>query len=180
MARTGKVVALSRVSRSAKAELTESEYIYAKIQAIDKVQAIIEFSADGTVYNANENFLKTMGYTLEEIQGKHHRIFCDAEYVNGPDYRAFWDTLNRGDSDNGVYRRIGKGGKEIWIQASYNPVRNRQGRVVRIVKFAMDISEQKLKDNELSVLSKVQAVDCAEQLAHIARNLTKLVKQVRS
>jgi len=128
------------------------------LMAISRSMAYIEFSLDGTVVDANENFLKTMGYSLDEVRGKHHRVFVDPAYANSPEYRAFWDRLNRGEFDAGEYRRIGKGGKELYIQASYNPMLDKNGKPYRIVKYAVDVSRQKLKDQELAALSKTQAV----------------------
>src|SRR5262245_47025109 len=93
-----------------------------KLAALDKVQAIIELGLDCSFLTANENFLKTLGYDLAEIQGQHHRMFCDPAFVASLDYRRFWEKLNRGEFDSGEYRRLGKNGKEVWIQASYNPI----------------------------------------------------------
>ncbi len=112
------------------------------IEAISKAQAVIEFNLDGTIINANENFLKTLGYSLVEIQGKHHRMFCEMEYARGADYENFWKKLNRGEFDSGRYLRVGAGGKQIWIQATYNPIMDMNGRPYKVVKFASDITEQ--------------------------------------
>lgn len=133
-----------------------------KLAAVSKVQAVIEFSLDGTVLGANDNFLKTVGYTLDEIKGKHHRIFCDPSYTNSHEYRMFWDKLNRGEYDSGEYKRIAKSGKEVWIQASYNPIVDMSGKVTKVVKFATDITAEKLRNIEfqltLEAVSKSQAV----------------------
>lgn len=129
-----------------------------QLAAISKSQAIIEFGLDGAIQFANENFLRTLGYTLEEVKGKHHRMFCDPSYVNSPDYKYFWEKLARGEFDSGEYKRIGKGGKEVWIQASYNPILDLNDRPFKVVKYASDISVQKLKDAQLAALSKAQAV----------------------
>ncbi len=112
-----------------------------KLNAIDKAQAMIEFDVDGIVLGANENFLGLMGYRLDEVRGKHHRIFCDPEYVQGADYQAFWKKLNRGEYDTGRYQRLGKNGKKVWIQATYNPILDLNGKPYKIVKFATDITE---------------------------------------
>ncbi|BCA55591.1 hypothetical protein W02_27310 [Nitrospira sp. KM1] len=120
-----------------------------KAEAIDKVQAIIEFNLDGTILTANANFLQTLGYTLNEVKGRHHRMFCDPTYVSSHEYVAFWEKLNRGEFDTGVYRRLGKGGKEVWIQASYNPIKGARGKVYKVVKFATDITAQKRAQVEL-------------------------------
>ena len=111
-----------------------------QITAIGKSQAVIEFSLDGNVLTANENFLKTMGYSLAEIQGKHHRMFVDSAFAQTNEYQNFWDNLRAGRFQAAEYLRIGKGGKEIWIQASYNPILDAQGRPYKVVKFASDIT----------------------------------------
>src|SRR5215475_7277625 len=93
-----------------------------QISAIGKAQAVIEFKLDGTILTANENFLKTVGYRLEEIQGQHHGMFVEPVYRASDEYRRFWEKLGRGEYDAGQYKRVAKGGREIWIQASYNPI----------------------------------------------------------
>lgn len=125
--------------------------------ALNRAQAVIEFSPDGTVLTANENFLNALGYSLAEIKGQHHRMFCEASYTNSGEYMAFWQRLNRGEYDAGVYRRVGKEGKEVWIQASYNPILDAAGKVCKVVKFATDVSGQKLAQNEVEKLIKTAA-----------------------
>lgn len=114
------------------------------LAAIDKVQAIIEFTLDGKIVHANANFLKTLGYTLEEIRGRHHSMFVAPDYAQSQDYKAFWEKFNRGEFDAGQYKRIGKGGKEVWIQASYNPILDAAGRPFKVVKFATDITPMRM------------------------------------
>ncbi|TBR40075.1 MULTISPECIES: methyl-accepting chemotaxis protein [Dyella] len=113
-----------------------------KVSAMDKAQAVIEFDLDGHVLNANDNFLAAMGYSIDEIEGKHHRMFCEDVYTASADYREFWAKLNRGEYDAGRYKRQGKGGKVIWIQATYNPIFDGNGRLYKVVKFATDVSAQ--------------------------------------
>ncbi len=116
-----------------------------KINAIGRSQATIEFNLDGTIITANDNFLKAVGYSsLNEIVGKHHSIFCDEATRTSAQYKDFWAQLNRGEFDSGEYKRIGKGGKEIWIQASYNPIVDKNGEAYKVVEFASDITAQKL------------------------------------
>lgn len=129
-----------------------------QVNAIGKSLAVIEFDLSGIIHNANDNFLKTLGYSLDEIKGKHHRMFCESNYANSNEYRMFWEKLNRGEFDSGEYKRIGKGGKEIYISASYNPILDMNGKPFKVVKYASDVSKQKLKDQELDALSKTQAV----------------------
>ncbi|QGZ56255.1 methyl-accepting chemotaxis protein [Paraburkholderia acidiphila] len=130
--------------------------------ALNRVQAVIEFDLQGTILHANENFLATLGYTLEEVRGKHHRMFCDPDYVRTEAYRQFWERLGRGEFDRGEYRRVGRGGREIWINASYNPVIDDNGRPYKVIKFATDITAAKQQHAEyegrLRAIDKAQAV----------------------
>jgi methyl-accepting chemotaxis protein len=134
----------------------------AQTAAISRAQAVIEFNLDGTIITANENFLKALGYSLGEIQGNHHRIFVDQAERDSAAYREFWAALSRGDYQAGEYKRIGKGGKDVWILASYNPVFDEKGKPFKVVKFATDVTAQKLKNADLAgqieAIGKSQAV----------------------
>ena len=134
----------------------------ALLKALDKSLAIIEFDAKGTVLTANANFCRLLGYAPEEIVGKHHSMFVDADYARSAEYREFWAKLGRGEFDAREYKRIGKGGIEVWIQASYNPVLNSKGVVRRVIKVATDITAEKLVNAEfkakMDAISLVQAV----------------------
>lgn len=112
-----------------------------QLEAIGRSNAVIEFNMDGTVITANENFLKVTGYTLSEVKGKHHRMFVDAEYARSSEYRNLWDNLNRGEYFVGTFTRINKRGEEIFLQASYNPIVDMDGKPVKVVKYAMDMTE---------------------------------------
>ena len=133
-----------------------------KINAISKAQAVIEFNLDGTIINANENFLKTLGYSIEEIKGKHHRMFVEESAATSAAYTEFWQKLARGEHDSGEYKRIGKGNKEIWINASYNPIFDMNGKAIKVVKYATDVTASKTRnaefEGELEAISKAQAV----------------------
>jgi methyl-accepting chemotaxis protein len=133
-----------------------------KISAINRAQAVIEFNLDGTIVTANDNFLKAMGYSLDEIKGKHHSMFVPQAERDSATYREFWAKLNRGEYQAAEYKRIGKGGKEVWILASYNPVLDEAGKPRGVVKFATDVTAQKLKSADLSgqmdAIGKSQAV----------------------
>ncbi|MEM9068944.1 MAG: PAS domain-containing methyl-accepting chemotaxis protein [Myxococcota bacterium] len=111
------------------------------VEALHRSQAVIEFELDGTIRTANDNFLGAVGYTLDEIKGQHHRIFCAPEDANSPAYAAFWEQLRKGQYDSGAYRRIAKDGSDIYIQASYNPIFDGTGKPVKVIKFASDITE---------------------------------------
>ncbi len=133
-----------------------------QLAAIGKSQAVIEFALDGTVLNANANFLNVVGYSLDEVKGKHHRIFVDATHQNSNEYRLFWEKLNRGEYDAGQYKRITKSGREIWIQASYNAIMDANNRPFKVVKYATDITAETIKNadyaGQLSAIGKSQAV----------------------
>ena len=130
--------------------------------ALGRSQAVIEFGMDGTILTANDNFLKALGYTLGEIQGKHHGMFVDPSERDSAAYRDFWAKLNRGEYQAAEYKRIGKGGKEIWIQATYNPVLDAGGKPVKVVKFATDITAHKIRSMEdagqIAAIGRAQAV----------------------
>ncbi len=136
---------------------------YGQVSAICKSQAVIEFNLDGTIITANENFLKPMGYTLEEVKGKHHSIFVDEAYRHSPEYREFWAKLNRGEYQAAEYKRIGKGGKEVWIQASYNPIFDLSGRPFKVVKFATDVTQQVKTRQEVALMAEREK-QAAEEL----------------
>ncbi|MEQ8441608.1 MAG: PAS domain-containing methyl-accepting chemotaxis protein [Alphaproteobacteria bacterium] len=134
----------------------------AKLEALDKSQAVIEFNMDGTILTANQNFLSAMGYSLDEVQGRHHSMFVEPDYAKSNEYSLFWKSLNDGNFQSAEYRRLAKGGREIWIQASYNPIADEDGKPYKVVKFATDITEQTLKNadyqGQISAINKSQAV----------------------
>jgi methyl-accepting chemotaxis protein len=122
---------------AAKLQIAEYEGM---VRAIERAQAVIEFELDGTIISANENFLRIFGYTLDEIRGRHHRMFCDPGYAESPEYARFWQRLGRGEYEADEFRRIDKNGAEVWLQASYNPILDMEGRPMKVVKFASDIT----------------------------------------
>jgi methyl-accepting chemotaxis protein len=133
-----------------------------QLAAINKAQAVIEFQLDGTIITANDNFLNTLGYRLEEIKGHHHSMFVDPAFRAGDEYRRFWEKLGRGEYDANQYKRIGKGGREVWIQASYNPIFDSAGKPFKVVKYATDVTAQVLASAEskgqLEAINRAQAV----------------------
>lgn len=132
------------------------------LDAINKVQAIIEFNLDGTILSANDNFLNAMGYRLDEIKGKHHSMFVEHWFKESEEYKNFWAKLKRGEFETAEYKRLGKGGKEVWIHASYNPIMDKLGKPFKVVKFATDITAQKLQTayffGQIDAIGKSQAV----------------------
>lgn len=116
-----------------------------QVEAIGRSQAVIEFNMDGTIITANDNFLNAIGYQLHEIQGKHHSMFVDNETANSSEYKNFWSTLNRGEYQAKQFKRVGKGGKDVWIQATYNPIMDAAGKPFKVVKYATDITQRKIE-----------------------------------
>lgn len=143
-----KVVKFATDITAAKLKAAEDE---GKINAISRIQALIEFTPNGEIITANENFLSCLGYQLAEIAGKHHSMFCEPAFRDSPDYREFWKRLASGEAIAQEFKRIGKGGKVVWIQASYNPIFDTDGRVFKVVKFATDITERVRAVDDLAV-----------------------------
>ncbi|MDB5973081.1 MAG: methyl-accepting chemotaxis protein, partial [Hydrocarboniphaga sp.] len=133
-----------------------------QIDAIGRSQAVIQFTLDGHVLDANPNFLQVMGYSLEQVRGQHHGLFVEPAYRQSAEYQQFWNKLGRGEYDAGQYKRVGKDGREVWLQASYNPIFDTGGRPFKIVKYAADVTRQKLREAEfegqVAAISKAQAV----------------------
>lgn len=135
---------MGEVSATANAENSKAvDESAALIRAVNRVQAVIEFDLDGTILNANENFLSVTGYAIDEVRGHHHRMFCDPVYARSDEYKDFWMRLAMGEYSAGEYCRYGKDGSEIWINASYNPILGSDGKPYKVVKFATDITEAK-------------------------------------
>ncbi|CAH2602489.1 PAS domain S-box protein [Rhodovastum atsumiense] len=134
----------------------------AKLRALDRSQAMIEFALDGTILSANDRFLAVLGYTLAELQGRHHSLFVPAGHRDSGEYRRFWEALNRGEYQAGEFKRLAKGGREIWLQASYNPVLRGDGRPCKIMKIATDITAAKLlnadHEGQINAIGQTQAV----------------------
>ena len=158
----GKPAGVIKFATDITAQKVKSMEDAGKIAAIGRAQAVIEFNMDGTIVTANENFLGAMGYSLDEIKGKHHSMFVVPEDRDSAAYREFWARLNRGEYQAAEYKRIGKGAKEIWILASYNPILNEAGKPFKVVKFATDVTEQKLRaannNGQIEAIGKSQAV----------------------
>ena len=150
LGKNGKPYKVIKFATDVSAQKSEYADLLGKVTAIGKSQAVIEFNMDGTIITANENFLSVLGYTLPEIQGKHHSLFVEPGYKNSAEYRQFWDALNRGEYQAAQYKRIGKGGKECWIEASYNPILDLNGKVCKVVKFATDLSKRKAENAKLA------------------------------
>ena len=158
----GKTVMVAKIATDITEKKIRSMTDASKIAAIGRAQAVIEFKLDGTIVSANENFCKALGYSLDEIKGKHHSLFVADADRNTPAYREFWAALNRGDYQAGEFKRVGKGGREVWILASYNPLLDESGKPYGVVKFATDVTAEKLKTadiaGQIAAIDKAQAV----------------------
>lgn len=137
----GKPAKIIQYAVDATADKLRQAEFEGKVAAISRSQAVIEFDLDGTVLEVNDNFLTLTGYTREEVIGNRHAMFVDEDYVRTPAYRNFWQKLGAGEFESGEFKRIGKGGREVWIQATYNPILDMSGRPVKVVKYAIDITK---------------------------------------
>ena len=147
------------------------------LNAINRSQAVISFNPDGTILDANQNFLATVGYSLEEIKGQHHRLFVEPGFAASADYAQFWRRLNDGEFFSADYHRIGKGGRDIWLQASYNPVFNTRGEVVKIIKFATDLSAR--MENIQQIGRALSDLAQGDLQAHLGKPLIPSIDSLR-
>jgi methyl-accepting chemotaxis protein len=168
---SGKPLKVVKFASDITAEKLKAADFAGQIEAIGKSQAVIEFNMDGVVLNANENFLATLGYSLPEIQGRHHSMFMPAETRDGAEYREFWKSLNRGEFQSGEYQRLGKGGREVWIQASYNPIRDLDGKPYKVVKYASNTTAQ--------VIARMRAEKVRGMMESVAAGAEELNASVR-
>ena len=148
--------------------ITQSNELRDMIAALHRSSAVIEFNLDGTIITANENFLRGMGYSIEQIEGKHHRIFCTEEEANSEEYKHFWRDLAAGKLESGRFKRIDSRGNEVWLEASYNPIRNEDGNLYKVVKFATVITEQMQREFAISEAANV-AFNISQETGEQAR-----------
>ncbi|HTH94246.1 MAG TPA: PAS domain-containing methyl-accepting chemotaxis protein [Rhodocyclaceae bacterium] len=163
----GRLIKVVKFASDVTAKVQRNKEFEGKMRAIDRSMAVIEFNMDGIILTANENFLSAVGYRLDEIQGKHHRIFCEPEYAATPEYQAFWERLNRGEFVSGQFKRVNHAGKELWLEASYNPVLDELGNPIKVVKFAADITE-KVQSVNRDIVNAKQAYEISEATESIA------------
>jgi methyl-accepting chemotaxis protein len=171
LGRNGKPYKVVKFATDVSNQKTEYADLSGKVNAIGKSQAVIEFNMDGTIITANQNFLSVLGYTLDEIKGKHHSMFVDTAYGNSPEYKEFWAALNRGEYQAAQYKRIGKGGKECWIEASYNPIYDLNGKLWKVVKFATDLSKRKADNAKLASDFETNVKGLVENVASSANDM---------
>lgn len=169
--RSGNAYRVVKYATDITAQVRQTADFEGRIDAIDRVMAVIEFSLDGTVLEANQNFLQVMGYRLDEIRGKHHGMFVDASTRQSAAYRAFWEKLGRGAFDAGRYKRVGKDGQDVWIQASYNPVLDEHGRPYKVVKYATDVTDQVRSAERMRELMR-QTMSIAQNVQREAHHIS--------
>ncbi|MEW6022333.1 MAG: PAS domain-containing methyl-accepting chemotaxis protein [Pseudomonadota bacterium] len=165
----GRVHKIVKFATDVTADKARTAELAGLVDAMQKAQAVVEFDMDGLLTGANENFLELMGYTIDDVRGEHHRVFCDDDYAAGLAYRKFWQKLNRGEFDCGRYRRLGNNGKVVWIQATYNPILDLNGKPVKVVKFATDITEQVLLEQGCAARAETEQRKVAVLLDLVAR-----------
>ena len=175
----GQVVKVVKYALDVTRKVEQEAATRSKLAALDRAMAVIEFDLNGQVLDANENFLAVMGYSLTELKGKHHRMFCEPTQVNSPEYADFWRRLNNGEFFNGQFKRIGKHGRVVWLEASYNPVYDGDGKLIKIVKFASDISERVEKFEEDS-RGASRAYHISSETERFAEHGTQVIHETAS
>ncbi|NVK55989.1 MAG: PAS domain-containing protein [Alteromonadaceae bacterium] len=192
----GQVTRVVKYASDITAQKRKNAYYSGQIKAINNSQAVIEFEPNGKILSANDNFLNAMGYSMRDIEGKHHSMFVDAEYRASNEYRDFWESLANGKFQSGEFKRIGNGGKEIWIQATYSPIVDDNGDVFRVVKYATDITSRKLAINDIcdimlslskgNLTSKLdreyegEFILLAESVNDFVTNLASIITEIRA
>ncbi|MBX9933048.1 MAG: PAS domain-containing methyl-accepting chemotaxis protein [Methylobacterium sp.] len=151
--------------------------VMGQIAAINRSQGVIHFDLEGIVLDANENFLRVLGYSLDEVRGKHHRTFVDPAHAESADYHSLWEGLRRGEYQTNVFKRVGKGGKEVWIQASYNPIFDMNGRPFKVVKYATDITAKMAAQIDASSASE-QTLTSVQTVASSAEELSASIGEI--
>ncbi|MCT8949133.1 MULTISPECIES: methyl-accepting chemotaxis protein [Pseudomonas] len=175
----GHVVKVVKYAMDVTAKVQQESEANAKLEAIDRAMAVIEFNLDGSIITANQNFLTRMGYTLAELKGKHHRLFCTAELVNSSAYQDFWRRLNQGEFFQGQFERVDKRGQTVWLEANYNPVYDASGRLCKVVKFASDVTAR-VEQHEQDARSASAAYHISVETRKVAEQGTQVIQQAAS
>ncbi|MGE8187752.1 methyl-accepting chemotaxis protein [Pseudomonas sp. NPDC086278] len=176
---TGRITKVVKYAMDVTARVQKESETAAKLQAIDRAMAMIEFDLDGSILTANQNFLNRMGYTLAELKGKHHRLFCTAELADSSAYQDFWRRLNQGEFFHGQFERVDKAGRTVWLEANYNPVYDAGGRLCKVVKFASDVTER-VEQHEQNARSASEAYHISVETRKVAEQGTQVIQQAAS
>ncbi|MBD8240313.1 PAS domain-containing methyl-accepting chemotaxis protein [Pseudomonas fluorescens] len=175
----GQVIKVVKFAMDVTPRLQAESEANAKLAAIGRAMAVIEFNLDGTIITANANFLQRMGYSLAQIQGKHHRLFCTQELASSPAYSEFWQRLNQGELFSGEFERVDKNGRTVWLEANYNPVYDASGRLCKVVKFASDVTA-KVQQHAADAASASQAYHISLNTQDIAEKGAEVIQQSAS
>jgi methyl-accepting chemotaxis protein len=176
---SGRVVKVVKYAMDVTLKMQQESEANAKLQAIDRAMAVIEFNLDGSILTANQNFLTRMGYTAAELKGKHHRLFCTPELVNSSAYEDFWRRLNQGEFFHGQFERVDKRGQTVWLEANYNPVYDAAGRLCKVVKFASDVTARVVQ-HEQDARSASAAYHISVATRKVAEQGTQVIQQAAS
>jgi methyl-accepting chemotaxis protein len=176
---SGRVMKVVKYAMDVTAKVQQESEANAKLQAIDRAMAVIEFNLDGSILTANQNFLTRMGYTLAELKGKHHRLFCTPALVNSSAYEDFWRRLNQGELFQGQFERVDKRGQTVWLEANYNPVYDAAGRLCKVVKFASDVTAR-VEQHEQDARSASAAYHISVATRKVAEQGTQVIQQAAS
>jgi len=176
---SGRVVKVVKFAMDVTTKVQQESEANAKLQAIDRAMAVIEFDLNGGILTANQNFLTRMGYTLADLKGKHHRLFCRAELVNSSAYEDFWRRLNQGELFQGQFERVDKRGQSVWLEANYNPVYDAAGRLCKVVKFATDVTAR-VEQHEHDARSASAAYHISVETRKVAEQGTQVIQQAAS
>lgn len=176
---SGRVVKVVKYAMDVTVKMQQESEANAKLQAIDRAMAVIEFDVDGNILTANQNFLTRMGYTVAELRGKHHRLFCTPELVNSSAYEDFWRRLNQGEFFHGLFERVDKRGQTVWLEANYNPVYDAAGRLCKVVKFASDVTAR-VQQHEQDARSASAAYHISVATRKVAEQGTQVIQQTAS
>ncbi len=173
---SGKQDKVVKIASDLTKQVREAEHLQNIATALDRSMAMIEFDMNGTVITANDNFLKVMGYHLEEIRGQHHRIFCRDAYASSAEYHQFWERLNRGEYFKGQYERVAKDGRAVWLEATYNPINDMNGKPYLVIKFASDITQRTLQ-HQAESKSAHMAYETSRETEQVSSNGEKIILQ---
>ncbi|WP_421548550.1 methyl-accepting chemotaxis protein [Pseudomonas sp. QD4] len=176
---SGAVVKVVKYALDVTTRIQQETDAKGKLDAIDRAMAVIEFDLSGNILSANQNFLNRLGYSLAELKGKHHRIFCPAELVNSSAYQDFWRRLNLGELFSGQFERVDKRGQTLWLEANYNPVYDASGRLCKVVKFASDVTAM-VQQHERDAQSATQAYHISVATRKVAEQGTEVIQQAAS
>ncbi|MGF0240584.1 methyl-accepting chemotaxis protein [Rhodococcus sp. IEGM1300] len=175
----GNVVKVVKYAMDVTAKVQQESETKARLEAIDRAMAVIEFNLDGSIISANQNFLTRMGYTLAELKGKHHRLFCTDSLINSSEYQDFWRRLNQGEFFHGQFERVDKRGQVVWLEANYNPVYDASGRLSKVVKFASDVTSR-VQQHERDARSASEAYHISVETRKVAEQGTEVIQQTAS